>query len=82
MRKRKKQDTILFLGLDGFEEEEQQDEDPDIMQDSIYHLNLAQYLSDFLLKFSTHHCFPAFVQHLNVMERKVLTNINVNTVFI
>ncbi|XP_033214886.1 importin-9 [Belonocnema kinseyi] len=82
------QDTILdpgneanMLRLDGFEEEEQ-DEDPDIMQDSIYHLNLAQYLSDFLQKFSTHHCFPAFVQHLNVMERKVLTNINVNTVFL
>lgn len=72
---------MKFSGLDDFEDEEQE-EDPNIVQDSIYHLNLAQYLRDFLLTFSTHHCFPAFVQHLNDMERKVLTSININTAFL
>ncbi|XP_043478720.1 importin-9 isoform X2 [Leptopilina heterotoma] len=70
-----------MLRLEDFEDDEQE-EDPNVVQDSIYHLNLAQYLRDFLLTFSTHHCFPAFVQHLNENERKVLTSININTAFL
>ena len=72
---------VFFSELDDLEEKELE-EDPDLIQDSIYHLNLAHYLRDFLLNFSTHHCFPGFVQHLNLIERKMLTNINVNTPFL
>ncbi|XP_014471469.1 PREDICTED: importin-9 [Dinoponera quadriceps] len=54
------------------------DEDPELVHDSIYHLNMSQYLRDFLLNFSTHHCFPMYLQHLNVPELKVLNNININ----
>ncbi|XP_012280793.1 importin-9 [Orussus abietinus] len=64
-----------MLHLEGLEEESEEDEDPEILQDSIYHLNLSQYLRDFLLNFSSHHCFPAFVDHLNISERKLLTTL-------
>ncbi|XP_044006990.1 importin-9 [Aphidius gifuensis] len=63
------------------DEEEKEDDDPDLMQDSIYHLNLNHYLRDFLTNFSSHHCFPAFIQHLNDSERKVLSNLTINQSF-
>lgn len=62
-------------------EADNEEGDPDMLQDSIYHLNLIQYLRDFLLNFSTHHCFPAYVQHLNILERKVLSSLNINASF-
>lgn len=71
---------ILVLGEAANEAEEDED-DPDLLQDSIYHLNLSQYLQDFLLNFSTHHCFPAYIQHLNIPERKVLSSLNINASF-
>lgn len=71
---------FLVLGEAANEAEEDED-DPDLLQDSIYHLNLSQYLQDFLLNFSTHHCFPAYIQHLNIPERKVLSSLNINASF-
>ncbi|PBC27176.1 Importin-9 [Apis cerana cerana] len=73
-------ETMLLLGEAANEAEEDED-DPDLLQDSIYHLNLSQYLQDFLLNFSTHHCFPAYIQHLNIPERKVLSSLNINASF-
>lgn len=67
-----------FTGLDGADEDYDEEEDPELVHDSIYHLNMGQYLRDFLLNFSTHHCFPMYLQHLNVPELKVLNNININ----
>lgn len=70
----------LFAGIDAAGEayDDDADEDPELVHDSIYHLNMSQYLRDFLLNFSTHHCFPMYLQHLNVPELKVLNNININ----
>ncbi|XP_015606737.1 importin-9 isoform X2 [Cephus cinctus] len=70
-----------FLNLEDLEDDSEEEEDPDLLQDSIYHLNLSQYLRDFLLNFSTHHCFSAFVQHLNATERRTLNSMNVNPTF-
>ncbi|XP_043281951.1 importin-9 isoform X2 [Venturia canescens] len=79
------EDTLLDPG-DGSDllrivDEDEEEEDPDLLQDSIYHLNLNQYLRDFLTNFSSHHCFPAFVQHLTLPECKVLTNLNINATY-
>ncbi|XP_066586288.1 importin-9 isoform X2 [Prorops nasuta] len=63
------------------EEEEDDEDDPDLLQDSIYHLNIGQYLRDFLVNFSTHHCFPAYVQNLNLLERKALNRLNINVTY-
>ncbi|XP_029043182.1 importin-9 isoform X1 [Osmia bicornis bicornis] len=73
-------ETMLLLE-EAANEAEEDEEDPELLQDSIYHLNLSQYLRDFLLNFSTHHCFPAYVQHLNIPERKVLSSLNINVSF-
>ncbi|XP_043252941.1 importin-9 isoform X1 [Colletes gigas] len=73
-------ETMLLLE-EAVNEAEEDEDDPELLQDSIYHLNLSQYLRDFLLNFSTHHCFPAYVQHLNIPERKVLSNLNINASF-
>lgn len=69
----------LVAGIDAADDGyDDVDEDPELAHDSIYHLNMSQYLRDFLLNFSTHHCFPMYLQHLNVPELKVLNNININ----
>ncbi|XP_031834717.1 importin 9 [Nomia melanderi] len=73
-------ETMLLLE-EVSNEAEEGEEDPELLEDSIYHLNLGQYLRDFLLNFSSHHCFPAYVQHLNIPERKVLSSLNVNASF-
>ncbi|OAD62485.1 Importin-9 [Eufriesea mexicana] len=73
-------ETTLMLGEDTNEADEDED-DPELLQDSIYQLNLIQYMRDFLLNFSTHHCFPAYIQHLNIPERKVLNSLNINASF-
>jgi hypothetical protein len=63
--------------MENFDDENDEEQDLDIKQDSIYHLNLGQYLRDFLQNFSTHHGFPVYAQHLNTSERKILNNINI-----
>ncbi|XP_008544130.1 importin-9 [Microplitis demolitor] len=55
----------------------EEETDSDLLEDSIYHLNLNNYLRDFLTNFSQHHCFPVYIQHLNSMERKILTSLNI-----
>ncbi|KAL2717247.1 importin-9 [Vespula squamosa] len=70
-----------LLHIEGEEDDNEEEEDPDLLQDSIYHLNLSQYLRDFLSNFSTHHCFPAYIQHLNNPERKVLNTLNINSTY-
>ncbi|CAD6208615.1 GSCOCG00010595001-RA-CDS [Cotesia congregata] len=55
----------------------EEETDSDLLEDSIYHLNLNNYLRDFLTNFSQHHCFPVYIQHLNPMERKILTSLNI-----
>ncbi|XP_024868417.1 importin-9 isoform X2 [Temnothorax curvispinosus] len=71
-------ESANILQFGGADEDNDDEEDPELLRDSIYHLNLGQYLRDFLLNFSTHHCFRMYIQHLNVPELKVLNNININ----
>ncbi|KAM0731153.1 Importin-9 [Formica fusca] len=73
-------ETENMLQFGGADEDNDDEEDPELLRDSIYHLNLGQYLRDFLLNFSTHHCFRMYIQHLNVPEQKVLNIININAV--
>ncbi|XP_070158231.1 importin-9 isoform X2 [Polyergus mexicanus] len=73
-------ETENMLQFGGADEDDDDEEDPELLRDSIYHLNLGQYLRDFLLNFSTHHCFHMYIQHLNVPEQKVLNIININAV--
>ncbi|XP_046424857.1 importin-9 isoform X1 [Neodiprion fabricii] len=63
------------------DDDDDEDEDLELKNDPVYHLNLSQYLRDFLLNFSTHHCFPVFYQHLNVLERRALTSMNISPSF-
>ncbi|XP_026826550.1 importin-9 isoform X2 [Ooceraea biroi] len=70
--------NVFQFGCTDDDNENDDEEDPEQLQDSIYHLNLGQYLRDFLLNFSTHHCFRMYIQHLNRVELKVLNNININ----
>lgn len=53
------------------------EQDPEIRQDPIYQMNLAEYLEQFLKNFATHQNFQVFVQHLNSSEKKVLNNLNI-----
>ncbi|KAL6428612.1 hypothetical protein ACFW04_007913 [Cataglyphis niger] len=73
-------ETENILQFGGADEDNDDEEDPELLRDSIYHLNLGQYLRDFLLNFSTHHCFRMYIQHLNVPELKVLNIININAI--
>lgn len=78
----RKQTSVCRTVLEEVGNEIEEDEDdPCLLEDSIYHLKLSQNLREFLLNFSTHHCFPAYVQHLNIPERKVLSGLNINTSF-
>jgi hypothetical protein len=60
-------------------EEAADDEDPDAMQDPVYHLNIQQYLTEFLQSFSQQPYYHAFLQHLNKQEKQVLESIGVRT---
>ncbi|KAL6255028.1 hypothetical protein P5V15_013362 [Pogonomyrmex californicus] len=71
-------ETANILQFGGADEDNDDEEDLELLRDSIYHLNLGQYLRDFLLNFSIHHCFHVYIQHLNVPELRVLNNININ----
>ena len=62
-----------FKGDDVGEEEE----DPDILQDPVYRLDIQQYLTEFLQSFSQQPYFHAFIQHLNPQEKQVLGEIGV-----
>lgn len=70
--------TVLKRLLAGVEEAGD-DEDPDALQDPIYHLNIQQYLTEFLQSFSQQPYFHAFLQHLNKQEKQVLASIGVAT---
>lgn len=69
--------VFMFLVMDNFEDESDEETDSDIQQDTIYRLNLGQYLQDFLKNFSTHRDFSVFMQHLNPAERKILYKVNI-----
>ncbi|KAK7789846.1 hypothetical protein R5R35_003757 [Gryllus longicercus] len=66
----------IFIGDDGVDDDDAED-DPDILQDPVYHLNMQQYLTDFLQSVSQQPCFPVFSQHLNNQERQVLAAIGI-----
>jgi len=55
------------------------DKDPDALQDPVYHINIQQYLTEFLQSFSQQPYFHAFLQHLNKQEKQVLESIGVRT---
>jgi hypothetical protein len=55
------------------------DENPDALQDPVYHINIQQYLTEFLQSFSQQPYFHAFLQHLNKQEKQVLESIGVRT---
>ncbi|GLH02685.1 Importin-9 [Gryllus bimaculatus] len=64
-------------GDDGVDDDDDAEDDPDILQDPVYHLNMQQYLTDFLQSVSQQPCFPVFSQHLNNQERQVLAAIGI-----
>jgi hypothetical protein len=70
--------TLLKHLLAGVEETGD-DGDPDALQDPVYHLNIQQYLTEFLQFFSQQPHFRAFLQHLNKQEKQVLASIGVGT---
>lgn len=55
------------------------EKDPDALQDPVYHINIQQYLTEFLQSFSQQPYFHAFLQHLNKQEKQVLESIGVRT---
>ncbi|XP_069694516.1 importin-9 [Periplaneta americana] len=67
-------ENIYKGGMDDTGDEE---EDPDALKDPVYHLNIQQYLTEFLQSFSQQPYFHAFHEHLNKQEKQVLASIGV-----
>lgn len=68
-----------FGGISGYVGDELfQDEtdllldEPEVLQDPIYSMDLEIYLKEYLKEFSTVEYYGEFLQHLNPLERKVL----------
>ncbi|XP_064632245.1 importin-9-like [Lineus longissimus] len=61
--------------LDGADEDE--DDDPDVMNDPINQIDLQAYLTDFLLDLSKQQFYGLFSQHHNDLEKKVLQSIGI-----
>ncbi|XP_015173193.1 PREDICTED: importin-9 [Polistes dominula] len=75
------QENSLFHIEGEYYDNEEEEDDPDLLQDNIYNLNMTQYLKDFLCNFSTHHCFSEYFNCLNNLERKVLKTINIDSTY-
>ncbi|GFG36392.1 hypothetical protein Cfor_01764 [Coptotermes formosanus] len=69
----------LLQHLSAGTEDTGDDKDPDALQDPVYHINIQQYLTEFLQSFSQQPYFHAFLQHLNKQEKQVLESIGVRT---
>ncbi|PSN50918.1 hypothetical protein C0J52_08155 [Blattella germanica] len=75
---------ICYGGAGGEEDDDDEgddddEDDPDALQDPVYHLNLQQYLTEFLQSFSQQPYFHAFTDHLNDQEKQMLASIGVTT---
>ncbi|KAJ9582618.1 hypothetical protein L9F63_023037 [Diploptera punctata] len=69
-----------ILGENAFKDDVGDDEeDPDALQDPLYHLDIQQYLTEFLQSFSQQPYFHAFIRHLTKQEKQVLAEIGVIT---
>lgn len=76
--KKEKIIPMNFSAVDDFSDGiDEAEDDPDILQDPVYHLNIQQYLTDYLVSLSQQPYFPVFSQHLNNREKQVLTAIGV-----
>lgn len=69
----------LLQHLSAGTEDTGDEKDPDALQDPVYHINIQQYLTEFLQSFSQQPYFHAFLQHLNKQEKQVLESIGVRT---
>ncbi len=58
-------------------DEDEEEEDPDVLSDSLYRLNLRQYLTHFLLEFCKQPYFPHFAVHLTTDEKRHLVALGV-----
>jgi len=61
-----------YLGEELFQDETELLDDPELIHDPIYRVDLEDYLKTYLADFSTHIYYAEFLQHLNPLERKVL----------
>lgn len=61
------------------EDEDEEDDDPDALADPLFRMNMRQYLTEFITEFVRNPYFSNhFAPHLNVLEKKALSNININ----
>ena len=58
----------------------EEEEDADALADPVYHVDLKQYLSEYLASFCQQPYIALFAPHLQTGERHVLTQIGVRTV--
>ncbi|XP_037091260.1 importin-9-like [Pollicipes pollicipes] len=56
------------------------EEDADALADPVYHVDLKQYLSEYLASFCQQPCIALFAPHLQTAERQVLSQIGVRAV--
>jgi len=78
----KQTELSRLLGLNGTfddqEDGEDEEDDPDAIADPLFRINLRQYLTEFIGEFAKQPYFMShFGQHLNVLEKKALTNIGI-----
>ena len=72
-----------LLGLNGTfdlddQDEEGEEDDPDALADPLFRINLRQYLTEFIGEFTKQPYFIShFAQHLNLLEKKTLSNVGV-----
>ncbi|XP_053562447.1 importin-9 [Bombina bombina] len=53
------------------------EDDPDVLKDPLYLIDLQTYLTDFLRMFAQQPCFSGFSEHLNSNERRILQSIGI-----
>lgn len=66
-----------FSGYD-IETEDDGDEDPDAVSDPLYHINIQNFLTQFLHTLSQQSCYNTFMQHHTPQEKQVLSSIGIS----
>ncbi|XP_067129013.1 importin-9 [Centruroides vittatus] len=66
-----------FSGYD-IETEDCDDEDPDAISDPLYHINMQNFLTQFLHTLSQQSCYNTFMQHHTPEEKQVLSSIGIS----
>lgn len=61
---------VLFLG--SVEDEDDYEDDPDIIKDPVFHINLKAYLTDYLQQLMQLPFYNSFAEHLTVHEKNLV----------